>query len=136
MVLLGHSMGCQVILEYANQRPDRVAGLIPMFGTFGHPLDTFMDSPLSRPAFDVLARLVARGGRRAARMMLPLYDSPIAAPMGGLLGFMDRHYAGRVDIDEYLQHLAGMNPRIFRGWSGGLGSLRRTVLADIQSRPW
>jgi pimeloyl-ACP methyl ester carboxylesterase len=113
VVLLGHSMGCQVILEFAHQHPDRTAALIPMFGTFEHPMNTFMDSPMSRPAFDVLLRLVLRGGRPAARFLLPLYDSPIAAPVGGLLGLMDRHYAGRVDIDQYLDHLAGLDPRLF-----------------------
>jgi pimeloyl-ACP methyl ester carboxylesterase len=112
-VLLGHSMGCQVILELANQHPERVAALIPMFGTYERPMDTFMDSPYARPLFDLLTRAARWGGRRGARMLLPLYDSPIAFPVGGLLGLMDRHYAGRVDIEQYLEHLAVMNPRIF-----------------------
>lgn len=31
-VLLGHSMGCQVILEFWHQYPERVAGLVPICG--------------------------------------------------------------------------------------------------------
>src|SRR5690606_30824998 len=38
-VLLGHSMGCQVILEFWRQFPERVAGLVPICGPYGKPLD-------------------------------------------------------------------------------------------------
>jgi len=112
-VLLGHSMGCQVILEAARQQPARVAGLVPMFGTYGRPLDTFMDSPMARPAFDVLYRVAKRGGRSGARMLLPLYDNPLASAVGGWTGLVDKHYAGKVDIDRYMDHLVQMEPRVF-----------------------
>jgi 3-oxoadipate enol-lactonase len=36
-VLLGHSMGCQVILEFARLFPDRVLGLVPMLGSVRPP---------------------------------------------------------------------------------------------------
>lgn len=112
-LLIGHSMGCQVILEYAVRNPGRVRAAIPMFGTFGRPLDTFLDSPLSKPAFQVLHRAARAGGKAGARALLPLYDSPIAYAFGGLTGLLDRHYAGRTDIDKYLEHLAALDPRVF-----------------------
>lgn len=112
-VLLGHSMGCQVILEATKQRPDRVRALVPMFGTFGRPLDTFMDSPMARPAFDVLYRVAKRGGRAGSRLLLPLYDNPLASFVGGWTGLVDKHYAGKVDIDRYMDHLVQMDPRVF-----------------------
>jgi pimeloyl-ACP methyl ester carboxylesterase len=104
-VLTGHSMGCQVILEAHKQQPDRVTGLVPMFGTFGRPLDTFMDSPMARPAFDVLYRVAKRGGRAGSRLLLPLYDNPLASAVGG--------WTGLVDIDRYMDHLVQMDPRVF-----------------------
>ena len=113
VVLLGHSMGCQVILEFAHRFPDRVRALIPMFGTFGRPLDTFMDSPRSRRVFDVIHRVAGWGGKTGARMLLPLYDSPLAFSAGAAVGFLDRHYAGRQDIDRYLEHLIHMDSRVF-----------------------
>lgn len=114
-ILLGHSMGCQVILEYARLNPGAVRGLIPMFGTYGRPLDTLLDSRMSRPAFGLIHRLIRFGGRAGSRLLLPLYDSPIAFPVGGLTGLVDRHYAGRADIDKYLEHLGAMDPRVFFG---------------------
>ncbi len=112
-VLMGHSMGCQVILQAALNAPDRVAGLVPMFGTYGRPLDTFMDSPLARPAFDLLYKVARWGGKGGTRMLLPLYDNPLAAAVGGWTGLIDRHYADHVDINRYMDHLVQMDPRIF-----------------------
>ncbi len=113
VILLGHSMGCQVILEFTRRHPERVAALVPMFGTFGRPLDTFMDSPYSRKVFDVIHRVAGWGGKAGTRMLLPLYDSPFAFSAGAAVGFLDRHYAGRQDIDRYLEHLIHMDPRVF-----------------------
>jgi pimeloyl-ACP methyl ester carboxylesterase len=106
-------MGVQVILEYALRHRDGVRALIPMFGTFGRPLDTLLDSALSRPVFDLLHRVARRGGRSGGRWLLPLYDSPLGFALGGWTGLLDRHYAGRADIDRYLEHLAVMDPAIF-----------------------
>jgi pimeloyl-ACP methyl ester carboxylesterase len=112
-ILMGHSMGCQVILQAALMAPDRVAGLVPMFGTYGRPLDTFMDSPMARPAFNLLYKVARIGGKPATRMLLPLYDNPLAAAFSGWTGMIDRHYVDHVDMDRYLDHLVQMDPRIF-----------------------
>jgi pimeloyl-ACP methyl ester carboxylesterase len=112
-VLLGHSMGCQVILEFAKQFPDDVRGLVPMFGTFARPLDTFFDFSKSRSIFEVLHKVASFGGRGGTRMMLPLYASPLAFKVGGLTGMVDRHYALEEDIRKYLEHLLHMDTRVF-----------------------
>ena len=114
-ILLGHSMGCQVIYEFAHQFPDEVAGLVGLFGTAGRPMDTFFDSPHARGLFDVVHRLVLKGGRGGARLMRPLYASPLAFGVGSAIGMIDRHYAGRLDIHRYLEHLGDMDPRVFFG---------------------
>lgn len=38
-LLVGHSMGCQVIFEAFRLFPERVAGLVPMLGTAGRTLE-------------------------------------------------------------------------------------------------
>jgi pimeloyl-ACP methyl ester carboxylesterase len=112
-VLVGHSMGCQVILEFAKQEPGLVRALIPMFGTFARPLDTFMDSPYSRRVFNFVEKLAARGGKSSARLLKPLYASPLAAAVGRMSGMVDRHYVEPVDLDRYLEHLVHMDQRVF-----------------------
>lgn len=112
-ILLGHSMGCQVILQYTQHHPDRVRGLVPMFGTYARPLDTFMDSPHARKVFNLIHKLAALGGKSSTRMLLPLYASPLAFDVGRITGVIDRHYAERADIDKYMEHLIHMDPRVF-----------------------
>ena len=53
-VILGHSMGAQVILEFYRMYPDRVAGLVPICGSYGNPLDTFHDGMTLKKLFPFL----------------------------------------------------------------------------------
>ena len=53
-VLVGHSMGCQVILEFARRHPERCAGLVAMCGSYGHPLKTFHDNRVLDTVFPFL----------------------------------------------------------------------------------
>lgn len=112
-VLLGHSMGCQVILEFHHQSPERVRALIPMFGTFGRALDTFLGFPQSRQAFDAIRAVAPWLDRKAFRLMLPLYASPMAFAFSRWTGLIDRYRAGRVDMQHYMDHLQHMDPRVF-----------------------
>ncbi|HVB92244.1 MAG TPA: alpha/beta hydrolase, partial [Acidimicrobiales bacterium] len=66
-VLVGHSMGVQAIVETCRVAPERVAGLIPIAGTFENPVKTFADMPvLDRlyPIADVIFRFVPFEGIR------------------------------------------------------------------------
>lgn len=112
-VLLGHSMGCQVILEFHRRHPERTRALIPMFGTFARPLDTFMDNPRSRDIFRIVRRVARLGGRSGTRLMLPLYAGPLAFPFSKVTGLIDKYYAGYSDMRKYNEHLVHMDPQIF-----------------------
>lgn len=113
VILLGHSMGCQVILETHRQAPARVRALIPMFGTFARPLDTFMDFRHSRAVFERLLRLADKADRASRRWLLPLYASPVAFDFSRLTGLVDRYYATRTDVARYTDHLGHMDPDVF-----------------------
>lgn len=112
-VLLGHSMGCQVILEAYQHQPERVRALVCLFGTFARPLDTFMDTPKSRKVFDVVNRLAALLGKKGGRVFHPLYANPLSFVIGRNTGLVDRYYATRRDVDAYLEHLVHMDPQVF-----------------------
>lgn len=112
-ILFGHSMGCQVILEYHHQHPERVRALVPMFGTFARPMDTFLDFRHSRAVFERLRDIASRTDRAAKRWLLPLYASPIAYDASRLSGVIDRYYAPQIDIDRYTDHLGRMDPDVF-----------------------
>ena len=111
-VLLGHSMGTQVILEAWRRHADRVIGLGMMCGAFGKPLDTFWNSKLSAPIFDAVYRFVnaapkqfARGNRFFMRSPLPMFFAR--------LGVVDPAMCRREDLQPYFDHLAILDPQIF-----------------------
>ena len=68
---------------------------------------------ITEPAVLVVSKLSSMGGRQGARMLLPLYASPIAFALGRYTGVVDKHYAQKIDIDRYLEHLGHMDQRVF-----------------------
>lgn len=111
-VLLGHSMGTQVALEMWRRHPERVSGLVLVCGAFGRPLDTFWNSRLSAPVFDLVYSVVnlvpktwATGNARLMRSRLPMTVA--------YMGVVDRHLARREDMKPYFDHLARVDPQIF-----------------------
>lgn len=111
-ILIGHSMGCQVILEYAARHPGEVRALVPMLGTYARPLDTLLDSPFSKPIFDVIKKSSAAMGKGGRRWFRPLVGAPWAFDVARRAGLVDRHYANRQDLEMYLDHLNQMDPRV------------------------
>ncbi|MBI2375193.1 MAG: alpha/beta hydrolase [Deltaproteobacteria bacterium] len=112
-VLLGHSLGCQVIFEFYRLFPDRVLGLVPILGAFGHAAETFIDPRVGRAALDIAYAIGTRApevinlaGRVALR-------SRVAWPFARLTGLVHRDMCRREDMDPYLEHLSRMNSRVF-----------------------
>jgi pimeloyl-ACP methyl ester carboxylesterase len=54
-VILGHSMGVNVALEFAHAHPERVLGLVLANGTPKKPLDTLLGPGYMAPAFKALS---------------------------------------------------------------------------------
>jgi pimeloyl-ACP methyl ester carboxylesterase len=111
-ILLGHSMGCQVILEYAVN-VGKPSALVALFGTYGLPLDTLFDTALSRQVFRLVRRASLLGGRRGMRLLRPLVGNPLAYSISRRTGLVHRTSASRSDIYMYLEHLNHMDMRVF-----------------------
>ena len=56
-VLLGHSMGVNVVLEFYRQQPKRVAGMVLANGTAQRPLETLFSHNLFQAGFHVLKKI-------------------------------------------------------------------------------
>ena len=111
-ILLGHSMGVQVALEAWRRHKKRVRGLGLICGSFGRPLDTFWNSSLSAPIFDVIYNVVnsapaafAAGNRVLLRSRLPM--------MIAKLGVVDPQMCRPEDLKPYFDHLAQVDPQVF-----------------------
>ena len=58
VILLGHSMGVQVIYEFYNQYRKKVEALIPMCGSYGHPMQSYHNTNKFEPIFRMLVNFV------------------------------------------------------------------------------
>jgi pimeloyl-ACP methyl ester carboxylesterase len=110
-VLLGHSVGVQVILEFHRRHPGRVLALVPVCGTYGRVTSTFRDSPISAHVFPHVARLVSRyhGVVQKAWRVL---DSELAYQVA-LRTDVNPNLVRKEDFRPYLAHLARMDVRHF-----------------------
>jgi len=112
-VLLGHSMGCQVVFERALQAPDRVAGLVPMLGSAGRVLDTFYNTPNSARVFRLIYAMTELAGDRANRFTRSFTRSSLIWPFVKRLRLVDPLYASREDFIPYADHLSELDLRLF-----------------------
>ena len=110
--LLGHSMGAQVILDYALHMPQQVTGVVPICGSYGRPLDTFHGDDRAARLFPLLRDIVTRwprfGQRLWRRVMLSTLAYQIAVTFE-VNGDMVRWE----DFSPYFEHLGGMDVRLF-----------------------
>lgn len=112
-VVVGHSMGCQVSLEFRRQRPDDVAALVLALGTAGRALDTFFDWSRSPLLFQAAHRLIFAAGEPANRALRPLLLSPLAFQVALKAELVDPYYTSRRDLTPYMAHLATLDFRLF-----------------------
>src|SRR5206468_1337847 len=97
-VLAGHSMGVQVILEMWRRHPERVRGLALVCGAFGRPLDTFWNSRLSAPIFDLVYAVVNTAPWAWRRGNATLMNSPIPMLVAKMGGIVDRQMCRPEDL--------------------------------------
>lgn len=111
-VLFGHSMGCQVIFEFYRLFPDRVAGLVPICGSYGHPLTTFNDSDVLDRIFPLLYAV----GVLAPWMATPLWKWLAPTRVGFEVAKateINRHLVKQEDFMPYLRDISTVPLRIF-----------------------
>ena len=112
-MMLGHSMGCQVILEFCRLFPDRVLALVPILGSYGRAADTFLDPRVGRAIFKAAYEVgtkIPEVVNTFARLTL---RSRAAWPFARRTGLVHRDMAKREDMEPYLEHLSRMDMRIF-----------------------
>ncbi|HEY3445018.1 MAG TPA: alpha/beta hydrolase [Myxococcales bacterium] len=111
-VIVGHSMGAQVLFEFHRRHPERVLGLVPICGGYGNALDAVHDDTKIKLAFPLvhcLADLLPAVARAFTRTLLPTEASLQYA----LTFEANRQLVHREDMQAYFEHLARMDPLVF-----------------------
>jgi pimeloyl-ACP methyl ester carboxylesterase len=111
-VLVGHSMGVQVILEAHRRAPERVTALVLALGSPGRPLDTFHGSAVMKRIFPFLRELVLANPDLARRAFETVLPTRFALEFGRWVE-VNRQLLPPDDLRRYLDDLAGIDPAIF-----------------------
>jgi pimeloyl-ACP methyl ester carboxylesterase len=111
-VLLGHSMGCQVIFEFAQRHPQRCRGLIPMCGSYGHPLKTFHDNRVLDTLFPFIYPVAVLTPWIPAQVFRKLVPTRFAYEVATHMEINGRLIQYE-DFMPYLKFISGIDIRMF-----------------------
>ena len=112
VILAGHSMGVQLILQYAQLFPRQISALIPICGSYGRPLDTFHNSTVLKDALPYLERLVDWAPERLQRLWSTLAPQRFWYLLARR-GELNPRLIQPSDFFPYLEHAGQMDLRIF-----------------------
>jgi len=112
-VLLGHSLGCQVVLEAYRRHPDRIRGLIPILGAPGRPAETLFHPRFGR----IVYRLAYELGTRLTWLSEFALETGLTRREAWFVvrwsGLVHPDLCRRDDFQPYLDHLAHQDPVVF-----------------------
>ena len=105
-ILVGFSMGVQVILEFYRDNPERVSALIPVNGPCADPFEAFGSSEAFKKAYTAVLNHYVEHPRLLELVGIPLLLSSLPWPFSKVE--VDRHRCPRLEMDLYFEHLARM----------------------------
>jgi len=111
-VLIGHSMGCQVLLENYRAHPENVRGLILLCGSSGKVTSTFHGGPILERILPKVQELVNKSPDlvRAIWSRLPV---EMALKIALKMGEVDAENVRPEDLMPYLTHVASVDVPMF-----------------------
>lgn len=117
-IAVGHSMGCQVVYEFAHRHPARAAMLVPMLGTTGRPVNTFLNMELTSLAGFMIGHACAtRAPHLIADGQRKLIGSrrlrPVLSKLARLSRLVHPERMPHGDLDTYLNNFAVFPPLVF-----------------------
>jgi pimeloyl-ACP methyl ester carboxylesterase len=112
VVLIGHSLGTQVCLEAYRARPERVAALVLLCGSFGRVTHTFKGSDMLSAVLPDIQSFGARHPRllRALWARVPVRA---AIKLGILMGDIDPAKVRVEDVEPYFRHALHVDFQLF-----------------------
>lgn len=110
-VLLGHSMGVNVVLEFYRQQPKRVAGMVLANGTAQRPLETLFRHNSLQAGFKILKKLYEKSPELVSLFWRSQKGNPFARSLVSLGGF-NPHLTPKEDIELYIDQVADTDPAI------------------------
>jgi pimeloyl-ACP methyl ester carboxylesterase len=112
VVLFGHSMGCQVVLEHYGLRPEKIRGLVLICGSSGRITHTFKGSNVMAQVLPgVIARVEAFP--EIARAIWSRVPPEIALQVALASGEVDTAAILPADLMPYMKHMVDIDLPMF-----------------------
>lgn len=111
-ILLGHSMGTQVIFEFYRHFPENCLALIPILGTYKHPADTFFNTSLSKYLLLYAANFVNKAPSLAKKIWDFIFNEKIAYQVARLF-IIHPTLCPYDDMVPYFEHLRSLRIEVF-----------------------
>ncbi len=112
MLIVGHSMGVQVALEYTRRRPSRVVGLALVCGSHGRVLSTFQNTDHLALLLPLMRRAYERNPDRL-RWLWENFPVRIGYEMALRTRQVNPVLVRRPDLYMYLRHLRRVDIGLF-----------------------
>ena len=112
VVLFGHSLGTQVVLEAYRRRPESIRALVLMCGSFGRVTHTFKGSNLLATVLPDLIEWVTRHPK-FARALWARVPVNVALRVAGLIGDINIRAVRAEDVAPYFQHVIHVDFEMF-----------------------
>jgi pimeloyl-ACP methyl ester carboxylesterase len=112
VVLFGHSMGCQVVLEELRHHRERVRGIVLLCGSYGRVTKTFRGVPILEM---ILPKVVAAVKKNEAlvRALWERLPSDMAIKLALKAGDLDPEHFNVEDLRPYVTHVRTMDLPLF-----------------------
>ncbi len=111
-LLLGHSLGTQVVLEFLRHDPARVDGLVLMCGSAGRITETFHGTDVLKNVLPGVLEAVQKH-RHLARALWGRVPASMAFRIARLSGEVDRLAIREEDFRMYWEHVNLIAPELF-----------------------
>ncbi len=128
-VLLGFSLGCQIVLESWRhlQETGRIRAMVLILGSYGRPFDSVLHPKVG----PVIGKSISMLDRRAARAVMKgtalASRLPVTLPLNRLLGIAGPK-ATAEDMRPYFEHLARLDGP---SWAGLATAAQRHSAEDL-----
>ena len=111
-VLIGHSIGVNVIFQFAALYPKKVSGLVAICGTVFNPLKTMFHSDIAIAGFELLKLAYIRFPKQFPKIWKKTIPSPVSNILTSLLGF-NPQLTRQKEVKTYLSGVARQPTQTF-----------------------
>lgn len=112
VIMLGHSMGVNVTLEYANTYPDKILGMVLISGTVVPPHDIMFDTNLMELATPTIKWVTRTFPKAFKEIWRTQHKNPILQDLIHRGGF-NTNTVPKDFVEHYLKKIGELDPEVF-----------------------